>query len=207
MPFRQRVARRLGDAVSSNSNSTTAFDTPRPPITPPPSDRENDEQQVQERKRTESTGSKEATSKRGTTGQSAHRGSGGVEAAAKRTKQSDQVLAEPSSNKVTKRTGGACDRAKKPYKKKIYQKVARATRSSTRLTDQLSPDSKPYLSCKSLALLTSVLFALTPANTSRSPDYDIQLSHEDVRSLKSDWLNDSVCPALEPISLRCALAN
>lgn len=113
------------------------------------SDKEN---AGKKKKKKTSTGPKK-TSKRGTTGKSAQSGSGGVKAAAKRTKQSDQVLADPNANKVTKRTGGVGDRAKKPYEKKIYHKVARVTRSSTKLTGQLSPDSKPYLSCKSLLLL------------------------------------------------------
>ncbi len=153
MPFRQRVARRLGDAVSSDSDSTTAYDTLKPPITPPISDKENE---CDEKKETTSIGTNKTSSKRGTTGKSAQNGSGGVKAAPKRTKQSDKVLAKPSANKVTKRTGGVGDSAKRPYEKKIYHKVARVTRSSSKLTDQLSPDSKPYLSCKSqtLAALT-----------------------------------------------------
>lgn len=95
----------------------------------------------------------EKSSKRGTTRKSAQSGSVGVKPAAKRTKQSDKVLAELNANNmVTKRTGGVGVRAKRPYQKKTYQKVARVTRSSTKLTGQLSPDSKPYLSCKPSSL-------------------------------------------------------
>lgn len=117
--------------------------------TPPTSDKENVGSKKKKKQQNTAT---EKSSKRGTTGRSAQSGSGGGKAAAKRTKQSDKALAEPNANKVTKRTGGVGAHAKRPYEKKTYQKVARVTRSSTKLTGQLSPDSKPYLSCKSSTL-------------------------------------------------------
>lgn len=137
MPFRQRVARRLGDAVSS---SDLDYDIPIS-STLPLSDKENEREQQKGVRR---------TSRPNTTGKFAQKGKGGLEPAAKRTKQSDKMLAEPNANKVSKRTGGVGGSPKKPYEKKIYQKVARVTRSTTKLTNKLSSDSKPYLSCKSL---------------------------------------------------------
>lgn len=124
--------------MSSDSDSTPE---PPSPITATMSDKEN---AGKKSNKSNKKGAKK-TSKRGTTGKSAQSGKGCIKAAAKRTKQKDKMLAVPNANKVTKPAGGA----KKPYEKKIYQKVARATRSSTKLTEQLAADSKPYLSCKS----------------------------------------------------------
>lgn len=125
-----------------SSDSASAYDTPKT-ITTPIADKEN------EGKKPKKKGAKK-TGKRDTTGKSGQSGSGGIKAAAKRTKQSDKMLlAKPNANKVAKRTGGVGSGARKPYEKKIYHKVARVTRSSTKLTGQLSPDSKPYLSCRS----------------------------------------------------------
>ena len=137
MPFRQRVARRLGDAVSRDSHSDTLI--PQQTAMPLMSDKENQGEKEKKRKRS-----------RDITGKSAQSGKGAVKAAPKRTKQNGNVLAQPSASKVTKHTSGVGANApKNTLKKKIYQRVARNTRSSSRLTRQLSPDSKPYLSCKS----------------------------------------------------------
>jgi hypothetical protein len=125
----------LGDAVSPYSDN----DYPTPSTTPISSDKENAGEKQQRVKK--------QTGKRNTTGKSAQSGRRGIKTAAKRMKQSDKMLAQPNANRVAKRTGGAGGSPKRQYEKKTYQKVARSTRSSSRLTEQLSPDSKPYLSC------------------------------------------------------------
>lgn len=162
------------------SSSDLHYVTPNP-STGPLFDKENEAETVKGLKQ---------SSRRNTTGKSAQSGKGGIKAAAKRTKQRDTMLAKPNANKVAKRTGGVGDSPKRSYNKKTHQKVARVTRSSSKLTSQLSPDSKAYLSCKSPTLLLWLRNSLTWAML----DYDVLLTYEDVKSLKNDWLTDNVSP-------------
>ena len=67
----------------------------------------------------------------------------------KQAARADKTLGPIHANRVTKRAGGGTSRP--PVTRQQYQRVARVTRSSSRLTaddDQLSPE-KAYLSCTS----------------------------------------------------------